>query len=540
MKPIKKLFVSDMDGTFLTDKGDYDRKRLEALLDDFEREGYVFGIASGRGVLALDKLFAGLRERLVMIAENGAYVRYQGEVIYEDKMTPAELSRVVQALQANPYLTGDKFLLSGQIGAYATRKAQPAYLAHQSHYYEGLQQLDDLTKVDDIIYKLTAKFTLDTLQAAIEDFNARSTGFVAVAVGEDSVDIIRQGINKATGLTTLCQYLGVALEQVTAFGDNGNDMEFLSVAGRSLAVANAISPIKAIADQVIGHHQDSAVLTYLEQEVADIKLLALDLDGTLLTHDKQVTAENKRALQQARERGIKVVITTGRPLEAIKHLLAELDLLGSNEYSITLNGGLVQRNDGHLLAQTPMTLTDMEQVQPVLADLGLPVDVISDGVVYGIPAGNKTSLYKTANPMLHFVDISTLADLPSDRVYNKLVTVCEQDYLDQRLPRIPADLYDQFEMFKSREIIFEIMPKGVHKATGLAQLTQHLGLKPHQVLAMGDEENDLTMLDWAGWGIAMNNAVSAVKATARLTTQNTNDQSGVAEAINRYILKKER
>lgn len=540
MKPIKKLFVSDMDGTFLTDKGDYDRKRLEALLDDFEREGYVFGIASGRGVLALDKLFAGLRERLVMIAENGAYVRYQGEVIYEDKMTPAELSRVVQALQANPYLTGDKFLLSGQIGAYTTRKAQPAYLAHQSHYYEGLQQLDDLTKVDDVIYKLTAKFTLDTLQAAIEDFNARSTGFVAVAVGEDSVDIIRQGINKATGLTTLCQYLGVALEQVAAFGDNGNDMELLSVSGRSLAVANAISPIKAIADQVIGHHQDSAVLTYLEQEVADIKLLALDLDGTLLTYDKQVTAENKRALQKARERGVKVVITTGRPLEAIKHLLAELDLLGSDEYSITFNGGLVQRNDGHLLAQTPMTLADMEQVQPVLADLGLPVDVISDGVVYGIPAGNKTSLYKTANPMLHFVDIGTLADLPSDRVYNKLVTVCEQDYLDQRLPRIPADLYDQFEMFKSREIIFEIMPKGVHKATGLAQLTQHLGLKPHQVLAMGDEENDLTMLDWAGWGIAMSNAVPAVKATARLTTQKTNDQSGVAEAINRYILKKER
>ena len=79
--------------------------------------------------------------------------------------------------------------------------------------------------------------------------------------------------------------------------------------------------------------------------MSKIKLLALDLDGTLLTHDKQISAENKAAIKQAQAMGVHVVITTGRPLKAIEHILKALDLLVASEYSITFNGGLVQRNN---------------------------------------------------------------------------------------------------------------------------------------------------------------------------------------------------
>ena len=83
--------------------------------------------------------------------------------------------------------------------------------------------------------------------------------------------------------------------------------------------------------------------------MADIKLLALDLDGTLFNSQKVVSAENKKALRAARDKGIKVVITTGRPLKAISDLLEELDLISDEDYIITFNGGLVQKTNGDIL-----------------------------------------------------------------------------------------------------------------------------------------------------------------------------------------------
>ena len=82
-----------------------------------------------------------------------------------------------------------------------------------------------------------------------------------------------------------------------------------------------------------------------------------------------------------------------------------------------------------------------------------------------------------------------------------------------------------------------MMPKGVHKAAGLNQLVEHLGLSSKNVMAMGDEENDLSMLKWAGLGVAMANGVAIAKETADVVTSRTNEESGVAEAVEKYILQ---
>ena len=256
--------------------------------------------------------------------------------------------------------------------------------------------------------------------------------------------------------------------------------------------------------------------------MAEIKLLALDLDGTLFTKDKQVTAENRAALKAAEAKGIHVVITTGRPLPAINHVLGDLGLLDDKHYSVTFNGGLVQRNNGDILIKKEMTRDDLKQIYAVFEPLGLPMDVLSDGIVYGVPSKGNHSLYRQANPTF---------------VYNKVVTVCERDFLDSQIGKLPDHLYQAFEIFKSREIILEVMPKGVHKAAGLRLLTDYLALDRSQVMAMGDEENDLSMLEWAGLGVAMANGVPQVKAVAKAVTTKTNEESGVAEAIHKYILE---
>ncbi|EHJ57316.1 cof-like hydrolase [Streptococcus urinalis FB127-CNA-2] len=270
--------------------------------------------------------------------------------------------------------------------------------------------------------------------------------------------------------------------------------------------------------------------------MSDIKLLALDLDGTLFTTEKTVSDENKEALQKAREKGVKVVITTGRPLKAIGNLLEELDLISENDYSITFNGGLVQRNTGDILDKSSLSREQLADLHTMLDNTGLPTDILSDGIVYSIPSGDRKSQYHMANPLLTFVEVENFEQVPKDIVYNKVVTVTDADFLDKQIAQLPEWLFENFEAYKSRDIIFELMPKGVHKAFGLNLLCNHLGFEASQVMAMGDEANDLSMLAWAGLGVAMANGVDIAKKTAKAVTTKTNDQSGVAEAVKRYIL----
>ncbi len=286
--------------------------------------------------------------------------------------------------------------------------------------------------------------------------------------------------------------------------------------------------------------------------MADIKLIALDLDGTLLTTDKRLTDRTKATLKAARDRGIKVVLTTGRPLKAMDFFLHELGTDGhEDEYTITFNGGLVQKNTGEILDKTVFSYDDVARLYEETEKLSLPLDAISEGTVYQIQS-DQESLYAKFNPALTFVPVD-FEDLSSQMTYNKCVTAFAQEPLDAAIQNISPELFDQYEIFKSREMLLEWSPKNVHKATGLAllewspknvhkatglaKLISHLGIDQSQVMACGDEANDLSMIEWAGLGVAMQNAVPEVKAVANVVTPMTNDEEAVAWAIEEYVLK---
>ena len=270
--------------------------------------------------------------------------------------------------------------------------------------------------------------------------------------------------------------------------------------------------------------------------MADIKLIALDLDGTLLTTDKKLTDRTKAVLKAARDRDIKVVLTTGRPLKAMDFFLHELGTDGQeDEYTITFNGGLVQKNTGEILDKTVFSIDDVARLYEETEKLGLPLDAISEGTVYQIQS-DQESLYAKFNPALTFVPVA-FEDLSSQMTYSKCVTAFAQEPLDAAIQQISPELFDQYEIFKSRELLLEWSPKNVHKATGLAKLIKHLGIDQSQVMACGDEANDLSMIEWAGLGVAMQNAVPAVKEVANVITPMTNDEEAVAWAIEEYVLK---
>ncbi|MHC5216987.1 Cof-type HAD-IIB family hydrolase [Enterococcus sp. LJL128] len=267
-----------------------------------------------------------------------------------------------------------------------------------------------------------------------------------------------------------------------------------------------------------------------------IKLIAIDLDGTLLNSQKQISAEDKKILQQAKAQGIKVVLCTGRPLAGIEIYLEELALTEPGDYSITFNGGLVQKNDtGEIIEKALMPLENIHELHELAVALNVPLDVLSDGTVLQLPTSSEyTSIYGQLNNLLTF-EPTKLEQMTTDRIYNKAVVAIDADYLDERIKEIPAAFYERYEVIKTRSNLLEFMPKGITKAYGISLLARDLTISQEEVMAIGDEENDLPMIEYAGIGVAMENAVPMVKAAADVVTK-TNDQAGVAYVVQKYVL----
>jgi Cof subfamily protein (haloacid dehalogenase superfamily) len=262
-----KLIATDMDGTFLDGNGSYDRERLAKLLQKLEEEGIVFVVSSGRALLAVDKLFDGFIDQIAVVAENGGVVQYKGQVLYEDLMSPDLYLELAELLKENPYFDGTNFLLSGKDASYILEGTDQAYIDHLKLYYENVKLVKDLTQITDDIFKLTASFNPETVDQGAEWMNQHANGVISVTTGFQSIDIIFETVNKATGLSHLCQNLGLEPSSIMAFGDNLNDYEMLELAGYAVATENARPEIKEISDEVIGHHKTEAVITYLERFV---------------------------------------------------------------------------------------------------------------------------------------------------------------------------------------------------------------------------------------------------------------------------------
>jgi Cof subfamily protein (haloacid dehalogenase superfamily) len=168
-----------------------------------------------------------------------------------------------------------------------------------------------------------------------------------------------------------------------------------------------------------------------------------------------------------------------------------------------------------------------------LSSYDLPASMISDGDVYEILAKNP-SLYTRMNKLLTFHEV-TFDTIDETLRYNKVVTGVQPEILDTTIVTFPANALPNFEMVKSQSFLLEFLPKGVTKAYGIEKLIAHLDIKQSEVMAIGDEANDLPMIEFAGVGVAMKNATDEVKALATYITDD-NEHDGVAKAIEKYAL----
>lgn len=274
----------------------------------------------------------------------------------------------------------------------------------------------------------------------------------------------------------------------------------------------------------------------------DIKLVAIDLDGTLLDSNKLLSEENKLAIKEAKEAGVNVVLCTGRPLRSMHHLLEEAGLMDDEDIVITYNGGLIQKaKTGEIINEITFNREECLDIYQLGQQLKLPVNFIDLDYIYEpeYPAGAE-SIYMQASReipkenALKFkaVDIN---HLPNPFKINKIVMSRPTEELDVMIPTIPAAYHEKYNIYKSQPFILEVLPDHVDKGFSMRLIGEMLGLEKEQIMGIGDQENDLSLVENAGLGVAMANAIAPVKAAADYITK-SNDENGVAHAIRKFVL----
>ncbi|WP_242258968.1 Cof-type HAD-IIB family hydrolase [Streptococcus thoraltensis] len=267
-----KMIASDMDGTFLDDRGSYDRERFETILDRLDERGIRFVVATGNNMDRIGIMFKGLLNRLDFVVENGAHLLVKGNTINRSILDQEDVALFLDYFKAQ--LAAYRVILTGYKQSYMLDAAEWEMTNHMIAPEEAKAFMDSIVRVksfedipkDEAIIKMSMVATdFAEANAVMADFNAHFAGnLTAVSSGFGTIDIIQTGVHKAAGLQKLMERFDILADELMAFGDSGNDVEMLQLANYSYAVGNAPQIIKQHAKFLAPSHKEAGVLEVIE------------------------------------------------------------------------------------------------------------------------------------------------------------------------------------------------------------------------------------------------------------------------------------
>lgn len=260
------------------------------------------------------------------------------------------------------------------------------------------------------------------------------------------------------------------------------------------------------------------------------KLAVFDVDGTLITYDGICADRTKQALESLREAGVILAVATGRPLAIIDETLAGI---GPMDFAACGNGATVQdRTTGALVREA---ILPADTIAPLIESLRAAVPGIGFALELSSTVIEEPGFTHRVPPSAHEPAVAdVLAELDRSPQPVRKVILFHDDY-DNDLPALAALVTERLDprcsVFHGIMLpIVEVSVAGDHKAAALADLADHLGITAADVIAFGDGDNDLEMLEWAGTGVAMGNAADVTLAVADVITASV-DEGGVAVFI---------
>lgn len=264
-----------------------------------------------------------------------------------------------------------------------------------------------------------------------------------------------------------------------------------------------------------------------------IRLVAFDLDGTLIGDDLEIGPRTRRAIALAQARGVLVTLATGRMFNAA---LPFAQQLGLTTPLICMQGGWIQAPaDAAPRYRAQLSPAVAHAVATLAEAHRWHVALYSQGHIFLHEWRYPTEFYTMLLGEATVVP-GSWESLIQQAPVDKILFMAEAEAIPAIQQALQATTNGSAEVWRSHAQFVEVVPRGVDKGSGLAWLAAHLGLKQAEVMAVGDHENDLPMIQWAGLGVAIGNAVPAVQAAARWQAPPL-AQEGAAVALERWVLR---
>ncbi|MGH1648422.1 Cof-type HAD-IIB family hydrolase [Enterococcus gilvus] len=267
------------------------------------------------------------------------------------------------------------------------------------------------------------------------------------------------------------------------------------------------------------------------------RLIACDLDETLLDKGRHVSEKTRETIKKAEANGLVFAPATGRGFYSIKQTLEELDAANkAAHYMIGFNGGVVVENQGPtIIKDFPMNFETLARLFEFGSNYEVAIHLYTFDQTYVYHSNPDEDAYLLTIPHEKRLD-DDFGFLKDQTCYKALFQNLDRSYLEKIEKEMPLDLRESLEISYSSNRYIEFNPKGVNKGIALQTLAEHLAIPMNETIAIGDNTNDLAMIRAAELGIAVANAVPAVKEVAQHTTNANHEQSAVAEIIESFIL----
>ena len=261
------------------------------------------------------------------------------------------------------------------------------------------------------------------------------------------------------------------------------------------------------------------------------RMIVSDMDGTLLRSDCTISERNADAIRHATDSGIKFVLATGRPIQGVRDYAAMLGLSGP---VITYNGAVVvDLATEEILYEESMNRADAELSLRLGQEYDTTMCIWSRGQLYVNKINGRAEDYKKISGVEPVVVTDYTKIL--DQGITKILWYDTPEMIGQMPDVMAAKGFTSTTFCLSKPYFLEFFSSNVSKAAAVGKVCEINGISPDEVIAIGDAPNDLSMLEFAGLGVAMENALDEVKAAVSTVTK-SNDDDGVAEVIERYIM----
>lgn len=271
----------------------------------------------------------------------------------------------------------------------------------------------------------------------------------------------------------------------------------------------------------------------MESKQNNLRLLAVDLDGTLLTDDKRISEANLAALRAAMEQGIHVCLATGRAWPGAR---AYAECVGPDTPVVTNNGAMIvdPRTD-EILFELQLAREDAKEIYALGESLGISMVVWSQNILYGSRMDALIEDYEQRFGKMKARPVTSIDELSKQGI-SKILWYSMSGQAVAWSKLVPESIRERVSVETSSVNALEFFNRNVSKAQAVGRVAEGLGLSLSDTMAIGDAGNDLPLIKAAGLGVAMGNAMEHVKAMADAVTAD-NEHDGVMEAVRRYLLK---